>query len=77
MAFFNNLCWKVWVYFSKKKLHTIDVFKESKIMVEKQIVHYHKTLRTNETEVFSNGFLSLCNFDGILWKMIILTTSIT
>ena len=53
-------------YFLKHKSEAFEVFKQFKVMVEKQSGHYIKILRTDRGREFaSNNFLSFCKTNGI------------
>ncbi len=61
VTFINDFSRKTWVYFLKKKLDVLFVFKTFKTKMEKQIRKFIKILKSNNGgEFISNQFLKYC-----------------
>jgi transposase InsO family protein len=61
VTFINDFSRKTWVYFLKKKLDVLFVFKTFKTKMEKQIGKFIKILKSNNGgEFISNQFLKYC-----------------
>jgi hypothetical protein len=66
MAFINDLSRKTWVYFLKKKLDVLSIFKTFNTKVEKQTGKIIKVFKLNNGgEFVSSQFTKYCQASGI------------
>jgi transposase InsO family protein len=67
----DDLCRKIWTYLINKKSDVLSVFKKFKSVVERQIGHKLKLLRTDGGgEYMSHDFAEFCESEGIVHEVV-------
>ena len=70
LTFIDDYSRKTWVYFLKRKSEVFDIFKEFKILVERQSGHYIKVLRSDQGGEFTSDlFEKFCKEHGIIHQL--------